>query len=51
MNIEETDQTAKAGGRNCVSGSETDESDVRQGSRTEAGRCNDGENKTRAYDM
>ena len=30
---------------------ETDESDVRQGSRTEAGRCNDGENKTRAYDM
>ena len=30
---------------------QTDESDVRQGSRTEAGRCNDGENKTRAYDM
>ena len=50
-NIEESYQTAKAGRRNCVSGSETDESDVRQGSRTEAGRCNDGENKTRAYDM
>ena len=50
-NIEESYQTAKAGRRDCVSGSETDESDVRQGSRTEAGRCNDGENKTRAYDM
>ena len=28
-NIEEPYQTAKAGRRNCVSGSETDESDVR----------------------